>query len=66
MCAQTFFFSEVDSGPLNNSHTERKYRSSGQGRKQKYLNVFPFERLMAEVFVTNRVECWNMAFTEMG
>lgn len=27
-------------------------------RKQKYLNVFPFEGLMAAVFVTNRVECW--------
>lgn len=35
-------------------------------RKQKYLNVFPFEGLMAEVFVTNGVECWKMASTETG
>lgn len=28
------------------------------GWGQKYLNVFPFEGLMAAVFVTNRVECW--------
>lgn len=35
-------------------------------RKQKYLNVFPFEGLMAQVFVTNGVECWKMASTETG
>lgn len=35
-------------------------------RKQKYLNVFPFEGLMAEAFVTNGVECWKMASTERG
>lgn len=43
--------------PLNNSPTPRR-RSSGGWREQKYLNVFPFEGLMAAVFVTNRVECW--------
>lgn len=26
--------------------------------------MFPFERLKAEVFVTSRVECWRMGFTE--
>lgn len=46
---------KVDSDPFNNSYL-KNYNSSREGRKPRCLNVFPFEGLMAEVLVTNRME----------
>lgn len=57
VCFNLFFFPTVDSAPFNNSHAQKNYKSRGEGRKQTCLNVFPFEGLMAEVLVTNRMEC---------